>query len=136
MVHRSKLGPFGSKFLSIWLDFKAKTLIIHVDNAPAHNSRMTQNFSVHNPLKRLPHPVYSPDISPSDFYLFWKVKGALIGQESPDEVSLLDIVTEILNGFSTNELQRSFPSKIEHVENVITRGSISSGANLFSKLST
>jgi hypothetical protein len=58
---------------------------------------MTQNFCQHNPFKRLVHPNYSPDISPSDFYLFGQVKGALIRQEIPDEIELLDAVTEILN---------------------------------------
>jgi hypothetical protein len=68
-----------------------------VDNAPAHNSRMARNFFDHNPLKRLPHPLYSPDISPSDFSFFEKVKEALIEQEIPDEVSVLDAMTEILS---------------------------------------
>jgi histone-lysine N-methyltransferase SETMAR len=120
MVHRSKLGFFGSKFLSIWLESKAKRLMVHVDNAPVHNSRMTRNFLEHNPLKKLPHPPYSPDISSWDFCLFGKVKGALIGQDIPDEISLLDAVTEILNRISTDELQRVFRSWIERVENVIT----------------
>jgi hypothetical protein len=40
---------------------------------------MTQNIFGHNPLRRFPHPPYSTDISPSDFYLFGKVNGALIG---------------------------------------------------------
>jgi hypothetical protein len=94
--------------------------MVHTDNAPAHNSRMTGNFFEHNPLKRFPHPPYSLDISSSDFYHFRKVKGALVGQEIPDEISLLDTVTEILNGISTDELQRTFRSWIERVENVIT----------------
>jgi histone-lysine N-methyltransferase SETMAR len=108
MVHRLKLGPFGSKFLSIWLESKAKELMVHVGNAPAHNSKMTRNLFEHNPLKRLLHPPSSPDISPSDFYLFKKVKGVLIGQAIPDEISLLDAVTEIVNRISTDELQRVF----------------------------
>jgi hypothetical protein len=65
---------------------------------------MTRNFSEHNPLKRLPHLPYSPDISPSDFDIFGKVKGALVGQETSDEISLLDAVTEFLNGISTDKL--------------------------------
>jgi hypothetical protein len=66
-------------------------------------------------------------ISPSGFYRFGKVKGALIGQEIPDEISLLDEVTEILNGISTEELQRVFHSWIERVEYGITAegGSVS-----------
>jgi transposase len=34
---------------------------------------VTENVFEHNPLKRLPDPPYSPDISPSDFYLFGKI---------------------------------------------------------------
>jgi hypothetical protein len=48
-----------------------------------------------NPLKRLRNPSYSPDISPSGFYLFGKVKSALIGREIPNETDLFEVVTEI-----------------------------------------
>jgi uncharacterized protein (UPF0335 family) len=44
----------------------------------------------------------------------------LIGQETPDGSSLLDAVTEFLNGISTDKLQRIFRSRIERVENEIT----------------
>jgi hypothetical protein len=46
---------------------QSKTIDGHVDNAPAHNARMTQNFFEHNPLKRLLHLPYAPEMSPSDF---------------------------------------------------------------------
>jgi histone-lysine N-methyltransferase SETMAR len=97
-----------------------KKLMVHVDNVPAHNPRMMRTIFEHDQLKRLPHPPYSPDISPSDFYLFGKVTGTLIRQEIPDETSLLDAVTEILNEISTDELQPIFRSWIEPVENIIT----------------
>jgi hypothetical protein len=71
-------------------------------------------------LKTVPHSLDSPDISPSDFYRFGAIKGALIGQQIPDEISLFGVVTEILNGISTGDLQRVFRSWIERVENVIT----------------
>jgi hypothetical protein len=69
---------------------------------------MIRNFFEHDPLKMPPRQPYSPDISPSSFCLCGKVKGALIGQEIPDEISLLEAVTAILNGISTEELQRAF----------------------------
>jgi hypothetical protein len=55
-----------------------------------------------------------------DFSLFEKVKGTLIKQEIPDEINLLDAVTEILNGISTGELQCVFRSWIERVESATT----------------
>jgi hypothetical protein len=80
---------------------------------------MTQNLFGHNPLKRLPHPSDSLGTSPSDFCLFWKAKNVRIGRENPDEIDLLEAVTEILNGISDGELQHLFRSRIERVERVI-----------------
>jgi hypothetical protein len=58
----------------------------------------------HKPLKKLPHSPYYTGISPADFCLFGKVKNALIKQEIPHEIDLLEAVTEILNGISDAEL--------------------------------
>jgi hypothetical protein len=82
-------------------------------------SKMTQNLWEHAPLKRLPNPPYSPDTSPSDFYRFGKVKGALIGQQIPDEIGLRDAVIEILNSISCDELQAVFRNWIERVQSGI-----------------
>jgi transposase len=71
---------------------------------------MTQNFFGNNPLNRLPLLPYSPDISPSDFYLFWKVKSALTRRETFNEIDLLEAITEIFNGISDAELQGVFQS--------------------------
>jgi hypothetical protein len=57
---------------------RQRKLAVHIDNALVQNSRMTQDFFTDNPLKSLQYPSYSPDISPPDFYLFGKVKSALI----------------------------------------------------------
>jgi hypothetical protein len=97
-------------------------LVVHTDNALAHNSRITQNVFGRSPLKRLPHPPYSPNISPSDFYLFRKVESAPIGPEISDEIALFEAVTEILNSISDAELQSIFQSWIAHVEKVIDAG--------------
>jgi hypothetical protein len=77
---------------------------------------MTRDFFETELLKRLPHLSYSLDISPSDFYLFWKIKGALVGQEIPDEVGLLEAAIEILSGISHDELQAVFRNWIERVQ--------------------
>jgi hypothetical protein len=75
-----------------------------------------------SPLKKLLHPPYSLDISPSHFYLFGKVESALIGRPIPDEIGLLDAVAEILHGISNVELQRVFRSWINPVERVTEAG--------------
>jgi hypothetical protein len=87
-----------------------RKLVAHIDNAPAHNSRTAQIFFGHNQLRMPSHPLYSPNISPSDFYPFGTVKSTLIGQKIPDEIDFLEAVTEILNDNSDAELQCFFQS--------------------------
>jgi hypothetical protein len=70
---QQNLVPLSDPFLPNVDDPTHRKLVIHIDididNAPAHKTRVTQHFFQYNPLKKLPHPPYSPDISPSDFYL-------------------------------------------------------------------
>jgi hypothetical protein len=106
------LVPLVARFFPTRWSARPKKLVMHIDNASPYNSRTTQNFFGHNPLKRILHPAYFPDISPSDFYLFGKVKRALIRQEIPDEADLPEVVAEILNGISDAELQHIFRSSI------------------------
>jgi hypothetical protein len=47
------------------------------------------------------------------------VKNALTGQESPDQIALLEALTEILRGISGNELQTVFRNWIERAQGVI-----------------
>ena len=40
------------------------------DNAPIHNSILVTDYLTKIGIKTAPHPPYSPDIAPCDFYLF------------------------------------------------------------------
>jgi hypothetical protein len=46
------------------------------------------------------------------------MKSALIGREISDELDLLELVTEALNGISDPELQRVFRSWTERIQRV------------------
>jgi hypothetical protein len=52
-------------------------LIIHADNARLHTTQRTLKFCRENRLEIVPHPPYSPNLAPSDFFLFGHVKRAL-----------------------------------------------------------
>ena len=54
-------------------------VLLHHDNAPAHPSRATSDALREYRLKLLPHPPYSPDLAPSDLFLFPKLKEHLRG---------------------------------------------------------
>ena len=42
----------------------------HHDNAPAHSALRTREFLAKHSITVLPHPPYSPDLAPCDFFLF------------------------------------------------------------------
>ena len=55
---------------------KAKTrgIKLLIDNASSHTAKLTKNFLESEGLDLLPRPPYSPDLAPSDFWLFPKLK--------------------------------------------------------------
>jgi hypothetical protein len=46
-----------------------RKLIVDADDAHPDTPKVTLDFMEHNATKRAPHPPYSPDLDPSDFYL-------------------------------------------------------------------
>ena len=54
--------------------------LLHHDNAPAHTSLVVREFLTKNNVTTVPHPAYSPDLAPCDFYVFPKMKLWLKGR--------------------------------------------------------
>jgi hypothetical protein len=54
-----------------------RKMIVHDDDAGPHVVKCLRKDMDHNSLKRAPHPPYSPNLVPSDFYLFGYVKHQL-----------------------------------------------------------
>jgi histone-lysine N-methyltransferase SETMAR len=66
---------------------RQRKCVVHFDNAPIHNSKVVTDKLDEQNLKRRPHPAYSPDLSPCDFFLFWHLKDKLIDKQytTPEE---------------------------------------------------
>jgi hypothetical protein len=47
---------------------------LHHNNAPSHTAMAVQQFLAQNNIPIVPHPPYSPDLAPSDFWLFPTLK--------------------------------------------------------------
>ncbi|UYV75050.1 SETMAR [Cordylochernes scorpioides] len=60
---------------------KHNKLILQHDNAPAHNATVVKNTIKDLGWALLPHPPYSIDLAPSDYYLFTFLGHALKNQE-------------------------------------------------------
>jgi hypothetical protein len=54
-----------------------KRFVVHLDNCSVHTSRISTDWLEEQSILRMPHPPYSPDLAPSDFYLFLTVKEKL-----------------------------------------------------------
>ena len=63
-------------------------LLLH-DNAPAHSSLAAMDTAGRCGYQILPHPPYSPDLAPSDFFLFPTLKSALRGQHFPTDNAVI-----------------------------------------------
>lgn len=66
------------------------------DNAPVHNSRVALTQARSCGYDVLPHPPYSPDLAPSDFFLFPNLKLHLKGKHFHDDDSVINEVTSWL----------------------------------------
>ena len=62
--------------------------MLHQDNAPVHTSRVAMDAVRECGYELLPHPPYSPDLAPSDFHLFPRLKKHLRGRRFDDDGEL------------------------------------------------
>ena len=65
----------------------AGVLLLH-DNAPVHKCRVAQAAIRDCGFEQLNHPPYSPDLAPSDYYLFRNLKSHLRGTRFSDDDEL------------------------------------------------
>lgn len=63
------------------LHLKKKKVLFHQDNAPCHKSMKTMAKLHELSFELLPHPPYSPDLAPSDYFLFADLKRMLAGKK-------------------------------------------------------
>ena len=54
--------------------WKNQTWNLHHDNVPAHVSLLIRSYLAKHQTSVVPHPTYSPDLAPADFFLFPKLK--------------------------------------------------------------
>jgi len=57
-----------------------QTWMLHHDSAPAHASLLIRRYQATHQTSVVPHPPYSPDLVPADFFLFPKLKTTLKGR--------------------------------------------------------
>jgi len=82
--------------------------LVHHDNAPAHTALRVRHFLTSQGLTLVPHPPYSPDLAPADFFLFPHMKRDLKGQRFNTLEDVKAASTRVLNSIQVEEFQRCF----------------------------
>jgi hypothetical protein len=83
---------------------------------------MKSQFLEQNSMQRAPHPAYSPNLAPSDFYLFGYVKQLLSECQFADQDSLLQAVSDILVGIKKVTMERIFHNWMERLHQCSVTG--------------
>lgn len=85
---------------SLWPRKTSRFMWLHLDNCRVHNSKAAQQILPNIQMKRAPQPAYSPDLAPSDFFLFGYVKDQLRGHSFRSREELQSKIVEILHSIS------------------------------------
>jgi histone-lysine N-methyltransferase SETMAR len=86
----------------------ARRLHLHLDDCRVDFSRVTEQFIAENQISRVPQPGYSPDLAPSDFWLFGHLENSLADRMFDDPEELLDGITSFLEGAQPSKLHVVF----------------------------
>lgn len=76
------------------------------DNAKPHTAQTTLEYLERKKVTPIAHPPYSPDLAPSDFWLFDHIKRHL--DDEPDAQSLKKSITSILKNTPSSEFLKTF----------------------------
>ncbi|KAJ4450365.1 hypothetical protein ANN_01786 [Periplaneta americana] len=82
-------------------------LFLH-DNAPAHRSILVQEELARQQVAVLPHPPYSPDLAPCDFFLFPLMKSILRGRNFYAAEKVMTATREAIRHLPANIFQQCF----------------------------
>jgi transposase len=96
-----------------------KRFILHMDNSPIHKARVVKAKLAQMPVYLAPHPPYSPDIAPSDFFLFGYLKEKMLGLEFDSPEALLDWIRTEFERISRQVLEEVFEDWIARVQKCI-----------------
>ena len=96
-----------------------KSYALHWDNARPHISHDT-NAAVDELFKcSLKHPPYSPDLAPSDFFLFCYLKSALVGTRVDTEQQLKNEITKTFKTITKQMKMKVFEEWKRRLEEVV-----------------
>ena len=76
----------------------SKGVLLQQDNARVHTCKVAMDAVERNGYELIPHPAYSPDLAPSDFFLFPNLKKDIRGLHFRSDKEVVTAVEEWVNG--------------------------------------
>jgi hypothetical protein len=113
------LKPLSQESSTKSVDIARRSLRLHFDNSRCHTAKIVSEKMTCLNCKRAPHPLYSPDLTIEDFYLFGVLKKKLQGIDVSDDEDLKSEILTISQGIPSDELTKSFDHWIERCQWVI-----------------
>ena len=89
--------------------FKSTQWHFHQDNARVHNSILVTDYLTKMGIKIVPHPPYSPDLAPCDFWLFSQLRGCC--HETVEEMK--EAVTKVIDTLTQEDFYGAFEKLLE-----------------------
>jgi histone-lysine N-methyltransferase SETMAR len=97
--------------------WRAKNWILHDDNAPCHRALLVCEFLANHNTLSLPHPPYSPDLAPADFFLFPKMQ--LKGRRFHSAADIQRESQKVMDSLTQNDFEAAFQQWQERCDRCI-----------------
>ncbi|GBN54598.1 hypothetical protein AVEN_41701-1 [Araneus ventricosus] len=92
------------------------------DNSPPHRALIVKKYLARHSVSTLEYPPYSPDIAPTDFYLFPRLKMKLKEHRFVDSDEVIENATKELKNLSKNGFQECFEQLYERWKKCVDGG--------------
>ena len=89
--------------------FKSGQWHFLLDNTPVHNSILVADYLTKMGIKTAPHPPYSPDLAPCDYWLFPKLRGCRY--ETIEKMK--EAVTKVIDTLTQEDFHGAFQKLLE-----------------------
>jgi hypothetical protein len=93
-----------------------------MDNASSHRAKSTQDSMKQGHLIAAPHPPYSPDLAPCDFFLFGFIKSEIAETVFGTIEELQSTVSDLIHKIPTKKLKLVYNNWIRRLEACTTNG--------------
>ena len=90
------------------------------DNAPAHKARIVTDFLESEKVTVLPHPLYSPDLAPCNYFLFPRLKSILSGRRHRSRKSLGSAIYQCPQGIPVQDYENCIQNWIKRLKRCVS----------------